>query len=95
MQDGYDEYQMEIPTDVKPVYVMDFWWIEEDFQVEGWSFTYDRLRGLIEGRARFGDGTPTFHREPTFTTAILHVEGDRLETVNSIYILGEPKDEWH
>jgi len=90
---SYEDWQLKIPTARKAVFKMINWWIEEDYSPVEWNIKYDRLRGQIEGRTRFHGGEPVFHHEHTYTSAILRVEGDRLETVNSIYILGEPKDE--
>ena len=70
------------------------WWIEEDYSPDGWAVKYNRLRGQIEGRRVFHGGEPVFWHEPTYTSAILRVDGDRLETVNSIYILGDPGKAW-
>lgn len=53
----------------------------------------ERLLGHCYGRRQFASGEPVLHGEPIYTSTLLHIEGDRAETANSVYILGEPQSE--
>ena len=72
---------------MKPEFGMQHWWIEE--MKDG----SNRLRGNITDRGRFINHDPVLHFEPTFTSTIIHINEfnvERIETINSIYIIGEP-----
>lgn len=79
----------------KPIYEMFNWWIEE--HTEPGFGAYDRLMGNIHGRFHFHNGEPVLPFESTHTSPIIHyfTEGINhfVETVNSIYYLGNPRDD--
>ncbi len=78
------DYSLERDKPLKPEYGMENWWIEE--REDGRNI----LRGNITGRNRFQNDEPVLNFESTYTSAIIGVEDDKVETINSFYRLGEP-----